>query len=48
VHALVDVVAGRLHRRRSGTDDFRGLVYFADVRDKDIERHNLSGWASVI
>ncbi|APR83258.1 Hypothetical protein A7982_08607 [Minicystis rosea] len=36
-----DVVAGRLHRRRSATDDFRGCVYFADVRDKDIERHNL-------
>lgn len=36
-----DVVAGRLRRRRSATDDFRGLVYFADVRDKDIERHDL-------
>src|SRR5215468_503972 len=36
-----DVAAGRLRRRRSATDDFRGLVYFADVRDKDIERHNL-------
>jgi hypothetical protein len=36
-----DVAAGRLHRRGSATDDFRGCVYFADVRDKDIERHNL-------
>lgn len=36
-----DVKAGRLHRRRSATDDFRGAIYFADVRDKDIERHNL-------
>jgi glutathione synthase/RimK-type ligase-like ATP-grasp enzyme len=36
-----DIIAGRLHRRRSATDDFRGCVYFADVRDKDIERHNL-------
>jgi glutathione synthase/RimK-type ligase-like ATP-grasp enzyme len=36
-----DVTAGRLHRRGSATDDFRGAVYFADVRDKDIERHNL-------
>ncbi|MDI1451387.1 hypothetical protein [Polyangium sp. 6x1] len=36
-----DVIAGRLHRRRSATDDFRGVVYFADVRDKDVEQHNL-------
>ncbi|MFT3774427.1 MAG: hypothetical protein QM820_54400 [Minicystis sp.] len=36
-----DVTAGHLRRRRSTTDDFRGCVYFADVRDKDIERHNL-------
>lgn len=36
-----DFIAGRLHRRRSASDDFRGCVYFADVRDKDIERHNL-------
>jgi len=36
-----DVKAGRLHRRRSASDDFRGAVYFADVRDKDVERHNL-------
>lgn len=36
-----DVTAGRLHRRRSASDDFRGAVYLADVRDKDIERHNL-------
>jgi hypothetical protein len=36
-----DVMDGRLHRRRSAGDDFRGAVYFADVRDKDIERHNL-------
>ncbi|MDI3284039.1 hypothetical protein [Polyangium sp. 15x6] len=36
-----DVFAGRLHRRRSATDDFRGVVYFADVRDKDVEQHNL-------
>ncbi len=44
-----DATAGRLHRRRSASDDYRGCVYFADVRDKDIERHNLgvfarSGW----
>lgn len=37
-----DVSAGRLHRRGSASDDFRGCVYFADVRDKDIERHNLA------
>lgn len=36
-----EVTAGRLRRPRSATDDFRGCVYFADVRDKDIERHNL-------
>lgn len=36
-----DVTAGRMHRRRTDGDDFRGAVYFADVRDKDIERHNL-------
>jgi hypothetical protein len=36
-----DVRAGRLHRRGSAADDFRGCVYFADVRDKDVERHNL-------
>ena len=36
-----DVSAGRLHRRRSATDDFHGVVYFADVRDKDVEQHNL-------
>jgi hypothetical protein len=36
-----DVTAGRMRRRRSATDDFRGCIYFADVRDKDIERHNL-------
>ncbi len=36
-----NVTAGRLHRGRSPSDDFRGAVYFADVRDKDIERHNL-------
>jgi glutathione synthase/RimK-type ligase-like ATP-grasp enzyme len=36
-----DVKDGRLHRRKSASDDFRGCVYFADVRDKDIERHNL-------
>ena len=36
-----EVTGGRLRRRKSATDDFRGCVYFADVRDKDIERHNL-------
>jgi hypothetical protein len=36
-----DATAGRLHRRGSAADDFRGGVYFADVRDKEIERHNL-------
>lgn len=36
-----DVSAGRLHRRGSASDDFRGCIYFADVRDKDIEQHNL-------
>jgi len=36
-----DVIEGRLHRRRSATDDFHGVVYFADVRDKDVEQHNL-------
>lgn len=36
-----EVTAGRMHRRRSAEDDFRGVMYFADVRDKDIERHNL-------
>lgn len=35
-----DVTAGRLHRRGSATDDFRGCIYFADVRDDDIARHN--------
>lgn len=40
-----DVTAGRMHRRRSAGDDFRGCVYFADVRDKDIERHNLGALA---
>jgi hypothetical protein len=37
----LDVTAGRVHRRRNTSDDFRGVLYFADVRDKDIERHNL-------
>lgn len=32
---------GRLHRKNSVDDDYQGVVYFADVRDKDIERHNL-------
>lgn len=32
---------GRLHRKNSVEDDYAGVVYFADVRDKDIERHNL-------
>jgi hypothetical protein len=36
-----EVTAGRLHRRGSAADDYHGCVYFADVRDKDIERHNL-------
>ncbi len=36
-----NVTADRLHRGKSAGDDFRGAVYFADVRDKDIERHNL-------
>lgn len=36
-----DVTAGRVHRGKSESDDFRGAIYFADVRDKDIERHNL-------
>jgi len=36
-----DVTAGRLHRRKSATDDYLGAIYFADVRDKDIEGHNL-------
>jgi hypothetical protein len=31
----------RVHRKNSTEDDFRGVVYSADVRDKDIERHNL-------
>jgi hypothetical protein len=35
-----DITAGRLHRRGSAGDDFRGCVYFADVRDDDIARHN--------
>ena len=35
-----DVSAGRLHRRGSATDDFRGCIYFADVRDHDIALHN--------
>lgn len=38
--------AGRLHRGHSATDDFRGVVYLADVRDKEIERHNLQALAS--
>jgi hypothetical protein len=37
-----DATGKSLRRSRSNTDDFRGCVYFADVRDKDIERHNLS------
>ncbi|UQA60595.1 ATP-grasp domain-containing protein [Polyangium aurulentum] len=36
-----NVTAGRMHRGRSADDDFRGALYLADVRDKDIERHNL-------
>lgn len=40
-----NVSAGRVHRGRSESDDFRGAVYFADVRDKDIERHNLRALA---
>jgi hypothetical protein len=40
-----NVTTGRLHRGKSATDDFRGAVYFADVRDKDIERHNLRAFA---
>lgn len=40
-----DVTSGRLHRRGSATDDFRGAVYLADVRDKDIERHHLRAFA---
>lgn len=32
---------GRLHRKNSAEDDYAGVLYFADVRDKDIERHNL-------
>ncbi|AKT41114.1 ATP-grasp domain-containing protein [Chondromyces crocatus] len=35
------VTAGRLHRPRNTTDDFQGVLYFADVRDKDLERHTL-------
>jgi hypothetical protein len=35
------VTDDRMHRGRSVEDDFRGAIYFADVRDKDIERHNL-------
>lgn len=35
-----DVAGGRLHRRGSATDDFRGCIYFADVRDHDIALHN--------
>lgn len=37
---------GRLHRAKSASDDFRGVVYFADVHDKDIERHNLHLFSS--
>ena len=43
-----DVSAGRLHRRGSATDDFRGCVYFADVRDNDIARHKLGGLAGSV
>lgn len=35
------VTQGRVHRKNSTEDDYRGVVYCADVRDKDIERHNL-------
>jgi len=38
---MFDVTNGRMHRLRSSSDDFRGAVYFADVRDKEVERHNL-------
>ncbi|EYF08396.1 ATP-grasp domain-containing protein [Chondromyces apiculatus] len=41
-----DVTAGRLHRRRNDSDDFRGVLYFADVRDKDLERHTLGQLAA--
>lgn len=42
---IFDVAAGRVFRRGSAADDFRGAVYLADVRDKDIERHNLRALA---
>ncbi|MEI7895317.1 MAG: hypothetical protein WCI05_19630 [Myxococcales bacterium] len=41
-----DVTGGRLHRRRSTTEGFHGVVYFADARDKDVERHNLRTMAT--
>lgn len=41
-----NMTAGRLHRGRSASDDFRGAIYLADVRDKDIERHNLRLFAA--
>lgn len=37
----VYVTQGRVHRKNSAEDDYRGVLYCADVRDKDIERHNL-------
>jgi len=39
------ITSGRLHRRNSQIDDYRGVVYFADVRDKDIERQHLELFA---
>jgi hypothetical protein len=33
--------SGRLHRKNSEVDDYRGVIYFADVRDKDLERRHL-------
>jgi hypothetical protein len=40
-----DVTNGRLHRNRNAEDRFHGVVYFADVRDKEIETHNLDVFA---
>lgn len=33
--------SGRLQRRDGSSDDYRGVIYFADVRDKDLERRHL-------
>lgn len=39
------VTSGRIHRKNNETDDYRGIVYFADVRDKDLERRHLESFA---